>query len=264
MSTIPFSRYLLFLLFRDIIINDQISDASDPHVAMLGLNDMTVFAGWQSIIKFAVDMCDLQRAFEKPTEFPAFMQDILSNFANPDRYGRHSGYSYIRNAAAQLARIRLDYNPALQVSIPTPPAADYRRFISVMDNAEKNMGVHADSIAVKERGNAAFKDQKYKRAIKLYNEALQQLYIDIPTGGSCERNIMGQMIPIPRCTWRFVAVVYSNMAQCYLQLDDKKSAAKAAELALRYDPTNEKAKYRLAVAREPSAEPQAAADGNAK
>lgn len=86
----------------------------------------------------------------------------------------------------------------------------------------------------KSAGNDHFKARRYAEACEQYDRAFLCLSSNITQECHPEQEM--------------ASVLWSNKAECCLQMKDYKSAASCCETALTYDPCNSKAEYRLARA----------------
>uniref|UniRef100_A0A915EWN3 Uncharacterized protein n=1 Tax=Ditylenchus dipsaci TaxID=166011 RepID=A0A915EWN3_9BILA len=109
-----------------------------------------------------------------------------------------------------------------QATNPDDHEAEYRRLLPIMQQVHSDMG---DAEGLRQTGNQQFKDGCYSKAIESYTKSFL-----------AETNNQKK------------AIVLSNRAQAYLNLENYQYALEDANKALTFDANNVKARYRKAVA----------------
>ncbi|KAL7717464.1 peptidylprolyl isomerase [Entamoeba marina] len=108
------------------------------------------------------------------------------------------------------------------------------------NNSEKSFESQIDNVkALKEEGKTHITKKQYREAIKVYEKCCGILHTmlddDIYQGNNVDiRN--------------HLALIHSNIALCYLKLEDYNNTKEQSDEVLKYDPQNAKAFYRIGIA----------------
>jgi len=153
--------------------------------------------------------------------------------------GWDQGFAKMKKGEKAILRLREDYGYGKNGSGSIPGGATLTFDVELIDfkpkkkekwelSAEEKI---VDATKLKDKGTDAFKEKNYDVAIDAYSDAAE-----LVDGESGDANTI------------FVACKL-NLAQCYINIKDYPSAIEASSKVLNIEPTNVKALYRRAVAR---------------
>ena len=189
---------------------------------------LDVYAVWSRFIKYGLltprEVMDALRAKSLKNLFVASVK-VYAATNKPLWSPVGPAVSLLAHGEEQLEKLNFDtsYDPdsaGIDVTFPG--------HFQSLEDLESPGGTLLDLCKEKQEGNAHFQAGRLDEALECYDQAL-----------ACagEEPFAVQIRPQ-------VAIVYSNIAQCYIRQERWSEARRAASTACKFDPTNEKAKAR--------------------